>query len=107
MSARVQRQRNLTAKETAQKLGLTERTIRNYIAEHRSDYEERAAARRAQAFNLRNLGQSWAEVATAMQVTSEAARRLAYSYKKQLSAVGRDTETGDLFASGQSEKVGA
>lgn len=97
MSARVQRQRKLTAKETAQKLGLTERTIRNYIAESRSDYEDRAAARRAQAFKLRNLGQSWADVAAAMQVTPEAARRLAYTHKKKLPCVDRDPNTIDIF----------
>lgn len=97
----IRRRRSKTARAAAEKFGVSIRTIKRIISEPRNCYEERAAERRAQAFKLRNFGQSWAEVGAAMGVSGEAARRLAYSYKKQLSAVGRDTETGDLFASRQ------
>lgn len=94
----IRRRRSKTAREAAEKFGVSIRTIKRVISEPRNCYEERAAARRAQAFKLRNLGQSWAEVGAAMQVSAEAARRLAYSHKKMQSPVGRDTSTGDLFA---------
>ena len=48
MSAQVIRRRKKTARELAEKMGVTPRTIQNYIAEERADYEGRAAGRRRQ-----------------------------------------------------------
>lgn len=45
-----------TARELAERLGVSERTIRNYIAEPRADYDARTAARHARIHALRAEG---------------------------------------------------
>ena len=98
MTAQVVRRRKKTAKETAAHLGLSERTVRNYIAEERADYENRAADRRRIAGTLYAKGASWAEIAAAVGGTEWAARALVRRYKAECAASGRDPNTGDLLA---------
>lgn len=58
-----------SARELAPKLGVSERTIRNYLAEPRADYEARAAARHARIRELRAQGLSMRAIATEVGVT--------------------------------------
>lgn len=97
MTAQVVRRRKKTAKETAAHLGLSERTVRNYIAEERADYEGRAAGRRRIAGTMHAKGASWAEIAEAVGGTEWAARGLVRRYKAECIASGRDPNTGDLL----------
>jgi len=75
--------RNKTARELAELTGLSERTIIRYYAQPREDYEQEAASRRKQAFELRQKGLAWKDVANAMGATINAAKSLAKRYKKQ------------------------
>lgn len=78
----IRRRRSKTAREAAEKFGVSIRTIKRVISEPRNWYENRAAERRAQAFRLRHLGHSWAEVGAAMDgISPDAARRLAARFR--------------------------
>ena len=77
----IRKRRTVTAAFAAQKLQVTPRTIRNYQAEERATYEATAAARRQQAHDLRQEGMSWAEVAEAMECSTEAAKQLGKRYR--------------------------
>ncbi|WP_432489006.1 RNA polymerase sigma factor [Kineococcus sp. SYSU DK018] len=66
MSAQQPGRRKVTAREAAEKYGVSPRTVRRLVAEPRSDFLSRAAARRAQAVQLRLDGASYAEIAEAM-----------------------------------------
>ena len=55
--------RSKTAKEMAARLGVSERTIRNVVAEPREEFEARARARRQQALELREQGLKYREIA--------------------------------------------
>lgn len=48
--------RKLTARELAERLGVSERTIRNTVAEDRSDYEARADERRERIVTMHRKG---------------------------------------------------
>ena len=98
MSAQVIRRRKKTARELAEKMGVTTRTSQNYIAEERADYEGRAADRRRIAGTMHAKGASWAEIAEAVGGTEWAARGLVRRYKAECIASGRDPNTGDLLA---------
>lgn len=79
---KIARQRNMTAREAAKRFGKSPRTIRRYVALDRDVYEDRAAARREQAHNLRQQGMSWAAVGEAMGgISADAARMLAARHK--------------------------
>lgn len=96
----IRQRRRVRARVAAERLGLCERTIRNYQAEYRSDYERRAAERRMTAYQLHALGQSWAEVGAAMHVSAEAARALAKRCREQVTrepAPQQDSDTLDMF----------
>lgn len=97
MSAWVQRQRGMTAKELARKLGVGERHARRVVAEARPDYENRAAERRRIAGTMYAKGASWGEIAAAVGGTEWAARALVRRYKAECAASGRDPNTGDLL----------
>ncbi|WP_432548397.1 helix-turn-helix domain-containing protein [Kineococcus sp. SYSU DK004] len=66
MSAQQPGRRKLTAREAAEKYGVSTRTVRRLVAEPRQDFLNRAAARRAQAVQLRLAGATYAEIAEAM-----------------------------------------
>lgn len=77
----VRRKRKKTAKEIAEKLGVTERTVRSYIAEDRDSYESNAAKRRLVAGTMHAQGASWSEIAKAVGGSENAARALVRRYK--------------------------
>ena len=66
-----------TAAEVAAKLGVTPRTVRNYLATPRKEYEATAKERRRRAAELRARGLAWAEVGLELGVSATAARLLA------------------------------
>ncbi len=55
--------RNQTAKAMATRLGVSERTIRNVVAEPRQDFLTRARQRRERAVELRDQGLKYREIA--------------------------------------------
>ncbi|ENE3149009.1 plasmid replication protein [Escherichia coli] len=77
------KKRAKTAKELALLTGKSERTIRNYFSQDRDDYEQDALNRRKTAYELREKGLSWKEVAEAMQCSYNAVTSLAKRYKQQ------------------------
>lgn len=100
----IRKKRKVTAKVASQRLGVSKRTIYNYQAEHRNDYEKRAEEHRKIAYNLRLQGKKWKEVGEALNCSDEAARALYKRYlalqeKKQKEAEEAKNETAnyDLF----------
>ncbi|MGN2884866.1 plasmid replication protein, partial [Klebsiella pneumoniae] len=65
--------RNKTAKEMAQRLNISDRTVRKLIALPREDYEKEAKQRRLKAFVLRESGMKWADVGIALGTTKHGA----------------------------------
>ncbi|KAA1011866.1 HTH domain-containing protein [Pseudonocardia sp. EV170527-09] len=63
MSAVRPRRRTRTARELAEELDVTPRTIRKYAAEPRADYEQRAKHRRRTVVTLRLQGLSYKQIA--------------------------------------------
>ncbi len=66
MAAENPMRRSKTAKEMAARLGVSERTIRNVVAEPRADFEARAQERRQRAVELREQGLKYREIAEEM-----------------------------------------
>lgn len=81
MAAHIQKKRTLKAREVALLEGISERTVRKYIAQPREDYEKEAQEKRSLAFHLRSSGLKWREVAEKMDTTENAA--IAY-YRRYL-----------------------
>lgn len=73
MAAHIQKKRTLKAREVALLEGISERTVRKYIAQPREDYEKEAQEKRSLAFHLRSSGLKWREVAEKMNTTENAA----------------------------------
>lgn len=99
---KIARERNMTAREAAERIGRSPRTVRRLVALDRDDYLERAALRRQKAWDMRALGCSWDEIAEALETTYGGARSLYYQHIKRLKAEKakaktRDTDTLDMF----------
>jgi len=73
----------LTQKELAKKFNISITTVIKYTAIDREDYEQEALNRRKTAYELREKGLSWKEVAEAMQCSYNAVTSLAKRYKQQ------------------------
>ncbi len=82
MPAENQTRRTKTAKEMAERLGVSERTIRNIVAESRDSYQARAAERRDMAVKLREQGMKYREIAEEMEISTGAVGRLLHDAKK-------------------------
>jgi transposase len=76
MGAEQPRRRKMTAREAANRFGVTTRTIQRIVAEPREDYESRALTRQDEALALRSQGLSHAEVGKALGVSRNAAAGL-------------------------------
>ncbi|EAN9847217.1 HTH domain-containing protein [Salmonella enterica] len=74
--------RNKTAKEMAQRLNISDRTVRKLIALPREDYEKEAKQRRLKAFVLRESGMKWADVGIALGTTKHGAIALYKRYQQ-------------------------
>ncbi|PBC35038.1 replication protein RepB [Rhodococcus sp. ACS1] len=86
MGAKEPARRTKTARELAEQFGATPRTIRRLIAEPRDDFEARAAARRAQAVELREQGMSYKEIAEAMGTGTGTVGRLLHDHRKRMAS---------------------
>lgn len=75
--------RGLTQKQFAEKFDVSITTVKRYAAIKREDYEQDALNRRKTAYELRERGLSWKEVAEAMQCSYNAVTSLAKRYKQQ------------------------
>ncbi|MFE6229412.1 sigma factor-like helix-turn-helix DNA-binding protein [Cellulosimicrobium sp. NPDC057862] len=62
--------RNSTARELADRLGMSTRTVQRVIAEPREQFEARAAQRRERVISLRREGKTYAEIAAAVGMTT-------------------------------------
>ncbi|ECG7208043.1 TPA: HTH domain-containing protein [Escherichia coli] len=74
--------RNKTAKEMAQRLNISDRTVRKLIALPREDYEKEAKQRRLKAFVLRESGMKWSDVGIALGTTKHGAIALYKRYQQ-------------------------
>lgn len=74
--------RTKTARELAAQLGVSERTIRNVVAEPRHEFEARARARRDRAVKLRTQGLKYKEIAEEMEISVGAVGRLLHDARK-------------------------
>lgn len=79
---KIGRERNITAKEAAKKIGRSPRTVRRLVALDREDYLKKAEERRQKVWNMRATGCSWEEIAEALDTTYGGARSLFYQYLK-------------------------
>jgi len=68
MGAEMAARRKMTAREAAERFGVTDRTIRRLIAEPREEFLARARERRAQAVKLRRQGLKFREIAEQMDL---------------------------------------
>lgn len=73
----------LTQKQLAKKFNISITTVIKYTAIDREDYEQEALNRRKTAYELRERGLSWKQVAEAMNSTYNAVTSLAKRYKQQ------------------------
>ena len=64
--------RSMTAREGAEKLGVSARTVRRMVAEPRDDFEARARERRVRAAQLRNNGCSYKQIAEELECSTGA-----------------------------------
>jgi DNA-binding CsgD family transcriptional regulator len=69
MGAENPKRRSKTARELANELGVSERSIRNIIAEPRSDYIARARAKEERAQELRASGMKYKQIADEMGIS--------------------------------------
>jgi len=74
--------RNKTAKEMAQRLNISDRTVRKLFALPREDYEKEAKQRRLKAFVLREAGFKWSEVGERLGTTKHGAIALYKRYQQ-------------------------
>ena len=58
--------KGLTQKEMAERFNISVKTVKKYTAEPREQYEQTAADRRRQAYELRSQGLKWQQVADKM-----------------------------------------
>ena len=89
----IRRKRGKTAREMAERLGVTPRTIRSYMAQERSEWLTEARARQEQAAKLRDSGMSWAQVAEQMGLQEAAAKQLGYRYRLRTAKTAKQPPT--------------
>ena len=83
MAALEQTKRKKPAKYFAEKMGVSVRTVKRYIAQPRNEYESEAENRRKTAYTLHHKkGLKWREVAEKMNTTENAVKALAKRYKQ-------------------------
>lgn len=104
MTARIPQLRKKTAKELAEKFGVSPRTIRNHMAASRDWWTQQRRELREKAASLRATGMTWKAVGEALGVTESAARAMGKRARGEWPSSGTyptsdlDTATGDLFS---------
>jgi predicted DNA-binding transcriptional regulator YafY len=74
VSAEIPQRRRMTARQAAQRLGASERTIRRIAAEPRSDYLRRVQERGAQILTWREEGVKWKDIGARLGISTAAAQ---------------------------------
>ena len=69
MTALKPARRPVTARVLAERIGVSERTIKRYVAEPRAEYNARTAARHARIRELREEGKSYRAIAAEVGVS--------------------------------------
>ncbi|WP_226358792.1 hypothetical protein [Pseudonocardia sp. ICBG601] len=82
MGALNPRRRKRTAREVAERAGVSERTVRAIAAEPRAEYLARAKARRARVTALRDQGLTYKQIAEATGETQDAVGYLIYEARQ-------------------------
>lgn len=104
MTARTPQLRKKTARELAEKFGVSPRTIRNHVAAPRDWWTQHRRELRQKAARLRATGMTWREVGNALGMTESAARAAGRRAAGHWASSGlqpeRDTTTLDLFSGG-------
>jgi DNA-binding NarL/FixJ family response regulator len=85
MSAIKPAKRKHTARVLGEKMGLSARQVRRYIAEPRENFERRAATRRAQVAAMRKQGLPLADIAKELNTTVNAVKSLHKQARKEAS----------------------
>ena len=86
----------MTGREAAERFGVSRRTIVRLAAEPRDEFLARAAARRAQAVELRGQGLSYRAIAEAMGCTTGSVGRLLHEARQ--AAARQPAEGGEAPA---------
>lgn len=86
MSAQVQKKRTKTAREIAEKFGISERTVRTMIAESREQYLARANTKRERVATLRAEGLSVRAIAEKLEISKSAVGRYVQEYEQKKQA---------------------
>ena len=84
MTAIHRKRRDVTAKQLATKFGVTDRTIRNYVAEPREDWEARGRSRQDEALALLESGLTYSQVAQRLGITRGTAAGLVHRARRRL-----------------------
>jgi len=82
VSAERKVRRKVTAREAAERLGISTRTVQRVAAEPRADYERRARERGEQILRWRDEGLLWREIADLLNLTVNAAMKAGGHAKK-------------------------
>lgn len=84
MVAERPQRRKITAKEAAQRFGISERSVRRIVAEPREEYLARAAVLREQVLHLREVEKlPYKEISERLGVPASSARRITTEARKQ------------------------
>lgn len=87
MTAQRSEKRRVSAKEAAQRLGISERTVRNLVAQPRDEWITEQAARRERIRAYHDdEGHSWSETARHFGVTIDTVKPLGYRARKERAA---------------------
>lgn len=87
MSAALPEKRPETAKETAHKLGVSERTVRNLVAQPRDEWRADQAAKRERIRAYHDDEQhSWTQTALHFKLHVDTVKRLSYRARKERAA---------------------
>lgn len=93
MSAVHKVRRTMTAREGAEKLGVSPRTIQRVVAEPRADFLARAKQRQEHALALKDSGLKYREIAELMNLTNSGAISLVNRARKRRAEADAQTPT--------------
>ena len=83
MTAEMPQRRTRTAREVAESLNCSERTVQRIMAEPRAEFLQRSHARQDHALDLKNAGLKYREIADKMGCTEKAAQHLVHNARNR------------------------